>query len=42
VTLDNYRNPKPPGNKTQWGTTRNLVEEIFPMGWVKVSIIGAT
>jgi CRISPR-associated protein Csm5 len=38
VTLDNYRNPKLPGNKTQWGTTRNLVEEIFPMGWVKVSI----
>ena len=38
VTLDNYRNPKPPGNKTQWGTTRNLAEGIFPMGWVKVSI----
>lgn len=38
VTLDNYRNPKPPGNKTTWGTTRNLVEKIYPMGWVKVSV----
>ena len=40
VTLDNYRNPKPPGNKTAWGTTRNLVEGRYPMGWVKVTIYG--
>jgi CRISPR-associated protein Csm5 len=39
VTLDNYRNPKPPGNKTVWGTTRNLAEGIYPMGWIKVRII---
>lgn len=38
VTLDNYRNPKPPGNKTAWGTTRNLAEGKYPMGWVKLTI----
>lgn len=38
VTLDRYRNPKPPGNKTVWGTTRNLVEAMYPIGWVKVAI----
>lgn len=37
VTLDDYRNPKPPGNKTTWGTTRNLAEGKYPMGWVKVT-----
>lgn len=40
VTLDNYRNPKPPGNKTAWGTTRNLAEERYPMGWLKVTVSG--
>ncbi|MCL5022274.1 MAG: type III-A CRISPR-associated RAMP protein Csm5 [Nitrospirae bacterium] len=38
VTLDNYRNPKPPGNKTVWGTSRNLAEGIYPMGWMKVAV----
>ena len=35
VTLDRYRNPKPPGKKKTWGNTRNLAEGIYPMGWVK-------
>ncbi|MBI5208300.1 MAG: type III-A CRISPR-associated RAMP protein Csm5 [Candidatus Firestonebacteria bacterium] len=38
VTLDKYRNPRPPGNKTIWGTSRNLIEGIYPMGWMKVTI----
>ena len=38
VTLDKYRNPRSPGNKTVWGTTRNLVEGKYPMGWVKATI----
>lgn len=38
VTLDNYRNPKPPGNKAVWGTSRNLAEGLYPMGWVKVTV----
>jgi hypothetical protein len=38
VTLDNYRNPKPPGGKTIWGTSRNLTEGLYPMGWVKVEV----
>jgi len=38
ITLDNYRNPKPPGNKTVWGRSRNLAEGKYPMGWVKVTI----
>ena len=38
VTLDNYRNPKPPGNKTVWGTTRNLAESRYPMGWIRVTV----
>jgi CRISPR-associated protein Csm5 len=38
VTLDKYRNPKPPGNKTVWGTSRNLAEGLYPMGWVKVTV----
>lgn len=37
VTLDKYRNPNPPGKRKVWGTSRNLVEGIYPMGWVKVS-----
>jgi len=36
VTLDRYRNPKPPGKKKSWGNTRNLAEGVYPMGWVKV------
>lgn len=40
VTLDNYRNPKPPGNKTAWGTSRNLAEGRYPMGWLKVTVSG--
>ena len=39
VTFDKYRNPRPPGNKSVWGTSRNLVEGMYPMGWIKVSII---
>lgn len=38
VTFDNYRKPKPPGKKGVWGTSRNLAEGKYPMGWVKVSI----
>jgi CRISPR-associated protein Csm5 len=38
VTIDNYRNPRPPGRKG-WGSSRNLVEGIFPMGWVKITIV---
>ncbi len=38
VTLDKYRNPKPPGRIGVWGTSRNLAEGIYPMGWVKASI----
>lgn len=38
VTLDNYRNPKPPGRKGLWGTSRNLAEGLYPMGWVKVEV----
>jgi CRISPR-associated protein Csm5 len=37
VTLDYYRNPRPPGKKNIWGTSRNLAEGIFPMGWLKLS-----
>ena len=35
VTLDKYRNPKPPGKKNTWGTTRNLADGQYPMGWIK-------
>ncbi|MGR3318190.1 MAG: type III-A CRISPR-associated RAMP protein Csm5 [Candidatus Anammoxibacter sp.] len=37
VTIDNYRNPRPPGNKTSWGGTRNIAEMKYPMGWVRVT-----
>ncbi len=37
VTLDHYRNPRPPGKKNIWGTSRNLAEGVFPMGWLKLS-----
>jgi len=38
VTLDNYRNPRPPGKRSVWGTSRNLAEGLYPMGWVKVTV----
>lgn len=38
VTLDRYRNPKPPGKKKTWGNTRNLAEGIYPMGWMKLTL----
>lgn len=38
VTLDKYRNPRPPGRMTVWGTSRNLAEGLYPMGWVKVTV----
>jgi len=39
VTLDKYRNPRPPGNKRVWGTSRNLADGKYPMGWVKATFI---
>lgn len=38
VTIDNYRNPKSPGKKGIWGTSRNLVEMKYPLGWVKIRL----
>lgn len=38
VTFDNYRNPKPPGKKAKWGTSRNIAEGMYPMGWIKVKV----
>jgi len=38
VTIDNYRNPKPPGKKRTWGKSRNLVEMKYPLGWVKIRL----
>ncbi|MBI5142700.1 MAG: hypothetical protein HZA20_11020 [Nitrospirae bacterium] len=38
VTLDGYRNPRPPGNRRVWGTSRFMVEQMYPLGWVKVSV----
>ena len=38
VTLDKYRNHRPPGNKSIWGTSRNVVEGSYPMGWLKVTV----
>lgn len=38
VTLDRYRNPRPPGNKSAWGTSRNLAEGLYPMGWLRVEV----
>ncbi|MGA1871284.1 MAG: type III-A CRISPR-associated RAMP protein Csm5 [bacterium] len=38
VTLDNYRNPKPVSDKAVWGTTRNLIEGKYPLGWIMVTI----
>lgn len=39
VTLDKYRNPRPPRNKTIWGTSRNLADGKYPMGWIKATFI---
>lgn len=41
VTLDGYRNPKPPGKRGIWGTTRNIADDAFPMGWMKVRVVEA-
>jgi CRISPR-associated protein Csm5 len=38
VTLDNYRNPRPPGDKG-WGSSRNLAEGIYPMGWIMATVV---
>lgn len=38
VTIDNYRNPQPPGRKGIWGTSRNLVEMKYPLGWIKIKV----
>jgi CRISPR-associated protein Csm5 len=38
VTLDGYRNPRPPGDKG-WGGTRNLAAGIYPMGWLRVEVV---
>lgn len=38
VTIDNYRNPKPPGRKGIWGKSRNLVEMKYPLGWTKIRL----
>ena len=37
VTLDGYRNPRPPGRGSVWGRSRNIMEGRYPMGWVKVT-----
>lgn len=39
VTLDTYRNPRPPKQMTIWGTSRNLAEGLYPMGWIKVTVL---
>jgi len=36
MTIDNYRNPRPPGHKG-WGNSRNLAEGTYPMGWLKIT-----
>lgn len=38
VTLDNFRDPQPPGRSRSWGKSRNVCEEKYPMGWVKITI----
>ena len=38
VTLDRYRKPRPLGKNPVWGTTRNLADGCYPMGWVLCSI----
>ncbi|MFQ5772581.1 MAG: type III-A CRISPR-associated RAMP protein Csm5 [bacterium] len=39
VTLDEYRDPQPPGRNRGWGRSRNIADGKFPMGWVKISIL---
>ena len=36
VTLDEYRNPQPPGKVKSWGNTRNIADGFYPMGWIKM------
>ncbi len=38
VTLDKYRNPRPPRGR-QWGKTKNVADEKYPMGWMKVTAL---
>lgn len=38
VTLDEYRNPQPPGRSRGWGKSRNIADEKYPMGWLKMQI----
>ncbi|MGA2782864.1 MAG: type III-A CRISPR-associated RAMP protein Csm5 [Smithella sp.] len=38
VTIDEYRNPRPPQGKG-WGDTRNLAEGLYPMGWIKATLV---
>ncbi len=37
VTIDKYRNPRPPRGKG-WGKTKNLIEGKYPLGWVKIKL----
>ena len=39
VTLDEYRNPRPPGKRSVWGHSRNIIEGRYPMGWVKATFV---
>lgn len=39
VTLDEYRNPRPPGRRSVWGRSRNIIEARYPMGWVKARFV---
>jgi len=38
VTLDEYRAPEPPGRIKKWGYSRNVCEEKYPMGWIKITL----
>jgi hypothetical protein len=37
VTLDKYRDPTPLGKHRVWGTSKNLVDDIYPLGWAKLN-----
>lgn len=37
VTIDEYRDPRPPKGKS-WGKTRNLFDSKYPMGWIKLTV----
>ena len=39
VTLDEYRNPRPPGRRSVWGRSRNIIEARYPMGWGKATFV---